>query len=71
MHAALRLTETLAIVCEFLGSSTLAHLARTCRTFKEPALDVLWKVLPELYPLVNLLPDSTWEFDSRHHDGLQ
>lgn len=33
-------------------------LARTCRTFKEPALDVLWSELVDLAPLVRCLPDA-------------
>ncbi|KAF8135769.1 hypothetical protein EV363DRAFT_1321586 [Boletus edulis] len=35
----------------------LAGLARTCRAFKEPALDVLWSVLEDLSPLARCLPD--------------
>ncbi|KAG1742835.1 hypothetical protein EDB19DRAFT_1700610 [Suillus lakei] len=34
---------------------TLASLARTCKTFKEPALDILWKDLNELKPLISCL----------------
>ncbi|KAF8441550.1 hypothetical protein L210DRAFT_1055911 [Boletus edulis BED1] len=33
----------------------LAGLARTCRAFKEPALDVLWSVLEDLSPLARCL----------------
>jgi len=32
--------------------STLAVLARTCRTFKEPALDTLWKNVIGFKPLI-------------------
>jgi hypothetical protein len=34
--------------CAALGS-----LARTCKTFKEPALDILWQELDGLEPLVS------------------
>ncbi|KAN0090753.1 hypothetical protein V8E55_004319, partial [Tylopilus felleus] len=33
-------------------------LARTCRTFKEPALDTLWSELSDLRPLARCLPNS-------------
>ncbi|KAG1736774.1 hypothetical protein EDB19DRAFT_1878260 [Suillus lakei] len=36
--------------------TTLAVLARTCRTFKEPALDTLWKHLKGFKPLISCLP---------------
>ncbi|KAH7913663.1 hypothetical protein BJ138DRAFT_1124160 [Hygrophoropsis aurantiaca] len=35
---------------------TLARLARTCQTFKEPALDVLWSRMETLNPLAQCLP---------------
>ncbi|KAG2345497.1 hypothetical protein BDR05DRAFT_960390, partial [Suillus weaverae] len=39
-----------------LGSrATLASLARTCKTFKEPALDILWQDLDGLEPLLSCL----------------
>ncbi|KAG1866499.1 hypothetical protein DFJ58DRAFT_769481 [Suillus subalutaceus] len=38
--------------------ATLAALARTCRTFKEPALDILWKRLDGFEPLFLCLPES-------------
>ena len=41
------------------SSSDLAALARTCRAFKEPALDVLWRVLVDLYPLACCLPEAS------------
>lgn len=38
----------------------LAALARTCRTFKEPALDMIWAELDDLTPLVRCLPKASW-----------
>ncbi|KAF8055244.1 hypothetical protein FPV67DRAFT_872971 [Lyophyllum atratum] len=35
---------------------TLAHLARTCRAFTEPALTVLWRNQATLGPLVEVMP---------------
>lgn len=40
------------------ATADLAALARTCRTFKEPALDVLWSELIDLSPLAYCLPES-------------
>jgi len=37
-------------------------LARTCRTFKEPALDILWERLEDLSPLVRCLPEASWVY---------
>ncbi|OAX39075.1 hypothetical protein K503DRAFT_113858 [Rhizopogon vinicolor AM-OR11-026] len=42
----------------FREYSTIAALARTCRAFKEPALDVLWKNMDGLGPLVSCLPEN-------------
>ncbi|OAX35290.1 hypothetical protein K503DRAFT_669045, partial [Rhizopogon vinicolor AM-OR11-026] len=37
---------------------TIATLARTCRTFKEPALDVLWENISGIKPLISFLPEG-------------
>ncbi|OJA09364.1 hypothetical protein AZE42_08536, partial [Rhizopogon vesiculosus] len=41
--------------------ATLAALARTCRTFKEPALDTLWKNINGFEPLISCLPEGVVE----------
>ncbi|KAL1948573.1 hypothetical protein VTO73DRAFT_12648 [Trametes versicolor] len=44
---------------------TLAGLARTCRAFKEPALDVLWREIPDLFVLVkHLMPVELLKYDA-------
>ncbi|KAF8123233.1 hypothetical protein EV363DRAFT_1356647 [Boletus edulis] len=43
-----------------LGTRTLASLARTCRAFSSPALDLLWMRLDSLDPLIKLLPTRIW-----------
>ncbi|GJE99663.1 hypothetical protein PsYK624_159340 [Phanerochaete sordida] len=40
------------------GKRSLARLARTCKAFKEPALDVLWRDLDSFVPLVTLFPNT-------------
>ena len=41
-----------------LSTATLAALARACRAFKEPALDVLWSDLDDLTPLSRCIPEA-------------
>ncbi|KAG1851909.1 hypothetical protein F4604DRAFT_1629260 [Suillus subluteus] len=40
---------------------TLLALALTCKSFTEPALDLLWRHLGRLEPLIRCLPQSLWE----------
>ena len=69
MHRALQIPEILSDIfyhCSPQGldqhpckaSIDLSALARTCRTFKEPALDVLWRVLTGSSPLARSLPEA-------------
>ncbi|KAG2156422.1 hypothetical protein DEU56DRAFT_234738 [Suillus clintonianus] len=51
-----------------VGRQTLACLARTCRAFSEPALDVLWAHIDTLGPVVACLPRHVW---SRHRGSLR
>jgi hypothetical protein len=59
-HAALCIPEILALVLDNLNSvedkSALAHSAQCCKAFLNPALDILWRDLPSVRPLQNLLP---------------
>ena len=71
MHHALEIQDILSIIflhCsppgpksayreEAYSPSDLPILARTCRAFKETALDLLWKDLPDLSPLLRCLPE--------------
>ncbi|KAI6132586.1 hypothetical protein EDD16DRAFT_1533246 [Pisolithus croceorrhizus] len=59
MHRCLLITEILRLIIEFLAHEyfvtrletrsiprkDVARLARTCRAFMDPALDVLWKTV--------------------------
>jgi hypothetical protein len=62
MHACLLPVETLLNIFAIIHHEeynslnsypTLAALARTCRTFKEPALDTLWKHIHGFEPLIS------------------
>ncbi|KAH9937941.1 hypothetical protein B0H21DRAFT_757904 [Amylocystis lapponica] len=39
---------------------SIASLAATCRTFREPSLSVLWADMYSLVPLLKLFPSHTW-----------
>ncbi|KIJ66524.1 hypothetical protein HYDPIDRAFT_26864 [Hydnomerulius pinastri MD-312] len=41
----------------------LVALARTCRVFHEPALNVLWAELDNLTPLIRCLPQDLWSVE--------
>lgn len=43
-----------------LGKRSLASVARTCRAFSVPALDLLWMRLDSLDPLIKVLPSRIW-----------
>jgi hypothetical protein len=53
-EAAKRLFE--AILDSSNGRRALSRLARTCRAFCEPALDILWRDLDSLIPILGLFP---------------
>jgi F-box-like len=67
MHPCLHIPEILSRIFHYTkvdqsdgewpipGSSTLARAARTCKSFTEPALDILWYTLPSLVPLIKYL----------------
>ena len=63
MHHCLEVQELIALICALVPDGdiptttdhrTLVTLARTCRKFKNPALDVLWRTQTSLAPIVNL-----------------
>ncbi|KAI6045324.1 hypothetical protein EDC04DRAFT_2889110 [Pisolithus marmoratus] len=75
MHACLRITEILDLIMGFMVDDErvnypnearpllhkdIARLARTCKVFMDPALDVLWRTQPSLSPLIMCLPDHLW-----------
>ena len=40
------------------GRRSIARLARTCKAFRDPALDILWRDLDSLVPLLGLFPNA-------------
>ncbi|KAF8428489.1 hypothetical protein L210DRAFT_3419307 [Boletus edulis BED1] len=65
MHRALEIQEILLNIFEWERRDTLASLARTCHAFEEPALDLLWRVLPNLSPLARCLPDASYRLPGK------
>jgi len=75
MHACLRTPELLLNIFNYVHddevnerdflkrrprTATLPALARTCRDFTEPALDIIWRSLPSLMPLLACIPVDRW-----------
>ncbi|KAF8135734.1 hypothetical protein EV363DRAFT_1551692 [Boletus edulis] len=55
---------------DILNARDLAAIARTCRAFKEPALDVLWSVLEDVSPLARCLSDvSRRKYENNPRSG--
>ncbi|RDB21734.1 hypothetical protein Hypma_010795 [Hypsizygus marmoreus] len=68
MHRCLYISEILSLVCDNVleengytpGLRTLAGVARTCRAFSDPALDLLWRSRSSIAPLIRVMPDDLW-----------
>ncbi|TFK36896.1 hypothetical protein BDQ12DRAFT_608820 [Crucibulum laeve] len=52
------------------GKRSLSRLARTCRAFSEPALDILWRDLDSLVPIIGLFPNNLLKKARRPGLGL-
>ncbi|KII86179.1 hypothetical protein PLICRDRAFT_280623 [Plicaturopsis crispa FD-325 SS-3] len=68
MNRCLRISDITSLVCSELldahgraSLGDLARLARTCRALCDPALDILWRTLWSLNPLICTLPADLWE----------
>ncbi|KAJ6550863.1 hypothetical protein DFH09DRAFT_988706 [Mycena vulgaris] len=68
MHRCLTILEIIELVCghvevRYLGrdSPDLAALARTCKAFQDPALDLLWREQSTLTHMLKCLPSNVWE----------
>ena len=63
MHEVFSLVDTFRRICELAEEPTRAALARTCKTFHEPAIQALWHTIPDLVPAVMLFPQDAWRID--------
>ncbi|KAF8239417.1 hypothetical protein L208DRAFT_1237534 [Tricholoma matsutake] len=60
MHRALLIDELLRQIFSFVwedDSETLGALARSCRAWTGPALDLVWMSLTSVVPLIRVIPD--------------
>ncbi|KAG0697940.1 hypothetical protein DFH29DRAFT_127128 [Suillus ampliporus] len=64
MHPCLRLEEILQEIFRDADYMSLTVLARTCRSFYEPAINVIYSDLPGLEPLIKRLPQDLWSVNS-------
>jgi hypothetical protein len=54
-HKALQIVEILKLVFDYLDHDrTLSAVAVACKVFKNPALDILWRDMDDLLPLLAL-----------------
>ncbi|KAG2361191.1 hypothetical protein BDR07DRAFT_1359286 [Suillus spraguei] len=58
MHPALQNSDIIYTICLYIHHRSLPALASTCRIFERPALDVLWRNLQSVEPLVKCLPSD-------------
>ena len=71
MHHCLRIREILTTIIHFLvedakrGARQVLPLLKTCKALYEPALDVLWRDLDILAPLVMCLPGDVWKIKNK------
>ncbi|GLB44364.1 hypothetical protein LshimejAT787_1602940 [Lyophyllum shimeji] len=67
MHRCLKVAEIQSTIFECYDadqeSSTLASLARTSTAFTESALNLLWRDLHSLAPLIMVMPDDLWNVE--------
>jgi len=67
MHPCFHVDEILRHVASEVvaskGKGTAVALARCCKSFEDPVLDVLWETQEGLIPLFGSLPRGVWNDD--------
>ncbi|KAI6115150.1 hypothetical protein EDD16DRAFT_219517 [Pisolithus croceorrhizus] len=48
----------------------IARFVRTCKAFKDPALDFVWRTQPSLGPLIMCLPGHLWTVQRANFDPV-
>lgn len=76
MHPCLGIAEVQNEIFEYCSeeqTTMLAHLSVVCRAFYDTALDILWRELDDVSPLIKCIPsDGMWkETVERHEDGTE
>ncbi|KAG1751459.1 uncharacterized protein EDB91DRAFT_609264 [Suillus paluster] len=63
MHPALTTLDIICTISSHTEHGSLPALASTCRAFEHPALNVLWRDLQSVGPLVRCLPSNLFGID--------
>ncbi|KAG1736877.1 uncharacterized protein EDB91DRAFT_495084 [Suillus paluster] len=63
MHPAFQNLEVIHTVSSYTQHGSLPAFASTCRAFESPALNVLWRYLQSVEPLVKCLPSDLFGID--------
>ncbi|KAJ7803572.1 hypothetical protein B0H14DRAFT_2887402 [Mycena olivaceomarginata] len=85
MHRSLRIPEIVSLICDKTlngaehyfrslnsdTSQTLAALARTCKAFQDPALDVLWRYQSTVMHVLDCMPGDIWELDDPESEEVR
>ncbi|KAG1750877.1 hypothetical protein EDB19DRAFT_1871440 [Suillus lakei] len=66
MHSALGNLEVIYTICLYTQHRSLPALASTCRAFERSALNILWRDLQSLEPLIQCLPSDLFSTDEGH-----
>jgi hypothetical protein len=61
MHHSLSILEVLSLIFSFCNRPTLNAVARTCKLFHDPALDLLWCHPVSFVTLLKTMPADLWE----------
>ncbi|KAJ6454259.1 hypothetical protein C8R47DRAFT_226451 [Mycena vitilis] len=77
MHRTLSIPEIVGLICEHLeggyrvleSRADFAALARTCKSFHDPALDKLWRRQNTLAYVLKCLPSDLWEETNDANDA--
>ncbi len=60
-HRVLSCADLVNLICGQCDKATLTSLARTKRDISEITLDVLWRSIPDIGPLIRCMPEDLWE----------
>ncbi|KAG2074692.1 hypothetical protein BDR04DRAFT_1071132 [Suillus decipiens] len=71
MHPALINLEVICTISSYTQRRSLPALASTCRAFKHPALNALWRDLQSVEPLVKCLPSDLFSINDQGRMVLQ
>ncbi|KAJ7614472.1 hypothetical protein FB45DRAFT_1110221 [Roridomyces roridus] len=78
-HRALCIPEIVAMICEAgvyledyeFNWNTLTSLARTCKAFQDPALDVLWSSQSTMMNVLKCMPGDIWEWPDENEVAVE